>query len=61
MPTLVASLGAAIAYGALGATKFRGFADFALIGGIGMLLCWAASFVLLPVLVLRHARTPKRG
>ncbi|MBA3463263.1 MAG: MMPL family transporter [Deltaproteobacteria bacterium] len=59
-PTLVASLGAAIAYGALGATRFRGFADFALIGGIGMLVCWIATFVLLPVLVLRWAHTPKR-
>jgi hypothetical protein len=60
MPTLVASLGAAIAYGALGATKFRGFADFALIGGLGMLVCWIASFVLLPALVLRFARTTTR-
>ncbi len=59
-PTLVASLGAAIAYGALGATRFRGFADFALIGGVGMLICWAASFVLLPVLILRWAHTPRR-
>ena len=59
-PTLVASLGAAIAYGALGATSFRGFADFALIGGIGMLVCWVATFVLLPVLILRWAHTPRR-
>ncbi len=58
MPTLVASLGAAIAYGSLAATKFRGFADFALIGGIGMLVCWVASFVLLPVIVLRYVRSP---
>jgi predicted RND superfamily exporter protein len=56
VPTLVASLGASIAYGALGATKFRGFADFALIGGLGMLLCWLCSFVLLPVLVMRYGR-----
>ena len=42
LPTLVASLGAAIAYGALAATQFRGFADFALIGGVGMLVCWIA-------------------
>lgn len=55
MPTLVASLGAAIAFGALAATEFRGFADFARIGGAGMLVCWAVSFVLLPVLVLRFA------
>lgn len=59
-PTLVASLGAAIAYGALGATRFRGFADFALIGGIGMLICWVATFVLLPVLILRFSPTPRR-
>ncbi len=55
MPTLVASIGAAIAFGALAATEFRGFADFARIGGAGMLVCWLTSFVLLPVLVLRYA------
>ncbi len=54
-PTLIASLGAAIAYGALAVTHFKGFADFALIGGVGMLVCWLASFVVLPVLVLRFA------
>ena len=52
-PTLVASLGAAIAYGSLAATSFRGFADFALIGAVGMIVCWIATFALLPVLVLR--------
>jgi hypothetical protein len=60
LPTLVASLGAAIAYGALGATKFRGFADFALIGGVGMVVCWIASFVLLPALIVRFAATGMR-
>jgi predicted RND superfamily exporter protein len=60
LPTLVASLGAAIAYGALGATKFRGFAEFALIGGVGMLICWITSFVLLPVFVMKFARELKR-
>ncbi|MBA2544964.1 MAG: MMPL family transporter [Deltaproteobacteria bacterium] len=59
-PTLVASLGAAIAYGALGATEFRGFADFALIGGAGMLVCWIASYVMLPLLLLRFAKTSTR-
>ena len=54
-PTLIASLGAAIAYGSLAVTQFRGFADFAVIGGAGMLVCWVASFVVLPVLVLRLA------
>jgi predicted exporter len=60
-PTLVASLGAAIAYAALGATRFRGFADFAWIGGIGMLACWVCSFVLLPALVLRFASNVTRA
>jgi len=56
-PTMVASLGASIAYGSLAATSFRGFADFAVIGAIGMILCWIASYVLLPPLVLRfHKR-----
>jgi predicted RND superfamily exporter protein len=59
-PTLVASLGAAIAYAALGATHFRGFADFARIGGLGMLVCWACSYTLLPALILTFARTARR-
>ncbi len=59
-PTLVASLGAAIAYAALGATRFRGFADFAWIGGVGMMVCWVASFTLLPALVLRYAQRETR-
>ena len=60
-PTLVASLGASIAYGSLAATSFKGFADFAVIGAIGMALCWTASFVLLPMLILRFARRPRAG
>ena len=59
-PTLVASLGAAIAYAALGATQFRGFADFAWIGGFGMIVCWLCSFSLLPALILRFARARRR-
>jgi len=51
-PTAVASLGAAIAYGSLAATSFKGFADFAVIGAIGMLVCWVASYALLPALML---------
>jgi hypothetical protein len=59
-PTLVASLGAGLAYGALGVTSFRGFADFALIGGVGMLVCWIASFVVLPLMILRWAAARRR-
>ncbi|MBP6633304.1 MAG: MMPL family transporter [Kofleriaceae bacterium] len=55
-PTAVASLGAAIAYGSLAATSFRGFADFAIIGAVGMILCWVSAFTLLPALMLRLGR-----
>ncbi len=58
-PTAIASLGAAIAYGALAATSFRGFADFAVIGALGMLLCWVTTYVLLPALVLRWGRSTR--
>ena len=54
-PTIVASLGASIAYGSLAATSFRGFADFAIIGGVGMILCWIATYTLVPALLLRFA------
>jgi hypothetical protein len=55
-PTAVASLGASIAYGSLAATSFKGFADFAVIGAVGMILCWLASYTLLPALLLRFGR-----
>lgn len=58
-PTLVASAGASIAYGSLAATSFRGFADFAVIGAVGMVLCWLATYGLLPALMLRWGRGPR--
>ena len=58
-PTAVASLGASIAYGSLAATSFKGFADFAVIGAVGMMVCWIASYVLLPALVLRFGRNTR--
>ena len=30
-----------------------------MIGAIGMLLCWIATFLLLPALILRFSRTPR--
>jgi predicted RND superfamily exporter protein len=60
-PTLVASFGAAIAYGSLAATAFRGFSDFAVIGSVGMLVCWAASYTILPALVLRVVPSARMG
>jgi uncharacterized protein len=58
-PTAVASLGASIAYGSLAATSFKGFADFAVIGAIGMMLCWIASYTLLPALMLQFGRSTR--
>ncbi|MDB4961332.1 MAG: putative rane protein [Myxococcales bacterium] len=58
-PTAIASLGAAIAYGSLAATSFKGFADFAIIGAIGMLLIWIATYLLLPALLLRWGRNTR--
>lgn len=58
-PTAVASLGAAIAYGSLAATSFKGFADFAVIGAIGMMVCWVMTYVLLPALIVRFGRNTR--
>lgn len=46
--TLVATLTAAVAYGSLTVTPFRGFRDFGIIGAVGMLLCWISAFTVLP-------------
>jgi predicted RND superfamily exporter protein len=58
-PTAVASLGAAIAYGSLAATSFKGFADFAIIGSIGMIVCWIATYLLLPAVMLKFGRNTR--
>jgi hypothetical protein len=50
--TLTAMAAASIAYGSLLLTSFRGFSQFGLIGGGGMLLVWALSFLLVPPLVI---------
>jgi predicted RND superfamily exporter protein len=49
--TLSASLAAAAAYASLVAMDFRGFRQFGVIGGLGMLLCWTATFLLSPSLI----------
>lgn len=46
--TWLASLAASGAYGALLLTSFRGFSEFGLIGGVGMLSCWVATFLISP-------------
>ena len=48
VPTLTAGAAAGASYGSLGATDFRGFHDFGIIGGVGILLCWVATYWVLP-------------
>jgi uncharacterized protein len=58
-PTLTASCAAAVAYGSLAITDFRGFRDFGLIGGAGMILFWIATYWTLPsVLALLERAAP---
>lgn len=57
--TLAAAGAAMIAYGSLAVTDFRGFKHFGIIGGAGMLLCWIATYVLLPaILVISERYSP---
>jgi predicted RND superfamily exporter protein len=48
--TLTASLAASIAYVSLMSTDYRGFRDFGIICGSGMVLCWLSAYLLLPAL-----------
>ena len=60
--TLAAAAAASIAYGSLSVTDFRGFKHFGLIGGVGMVVCWIATYWLLPaVLVLSERASPMFG
>jgi uncharacterized protein len=54
--TLTASLAAAIAYASLIITDFRGFRDFGIIGGMGMVLCWVGALILLPAIAALSER-----
>jgi hypothetical protein len=49
--TFLASFAAAISYLSLSVTSFRGFSQFGLIGGLGMALCWATAYLLVPPLL----------
>ncbi len=56
LATLTASFAAAIAYGSLVITDFRGFHDFGIIGAVGMVLCWIGAIMLLPAVVVLNER-----
>ncbi|HEY3666760.1 MAG TPA: MMPL family transporter, partial [Polyangiaceae bacterium] len=46
--TWAAAVAATVAYGSLAITDFKGSRHFGIIGGVGMLLCWLATYLLLP-------------
>lgn len=51
-PTLTAAAAAAGSYGSLLITEFKGFREFGIIGGAGMLVCWLATYLTLPALLV---------
>ncbi len=54
--TLSAAGAAMVAYGSLVVTDFRGFKHFGLIGGAGMILCWIATYLFLPSILVVSER-----
>jgi predicted RND superfamily exporter protein len=59
--TLGGSAASAASYASLAATGFRALVEFAIIGGGGMLLCWLATYLVLPpFLVMYDRRRPFR-
>jgi uncharacterized protein len=57
--TLTAALAAGLSYGSLMSTEFRGFKQFGIIGFMGMILCWLASYLVMPaVLTLMENHKP---
>ena len=62
VPTLVAAMAAAAAYLSLLVTDFRGFSEFGAIAGVGMIFCWATTFLVLPALLdVLRLRQPEIG
>jgi uncharacterized protein len=58
--TWLASVAASGAYGALMITSFRGFSEFGLIGAVGMVSCWFATFGFCPATVTVVERIRRR-
>ena len=56
--TVAAALAAGISYASLVITQFRGFRQFGIIGGLGMLFAWGTAFVLMPPLIAALDRSP---
>ena len=49
--TAVAAVCASAAYASLMLTSFRGFYQFGVMGGVGVLLCWLATFTMVPAML----------
>ena len=54
--TLAAAAAAMVAYGSLSITDFKGSRHFGIIGGVGMMLCWLATYLLLPAWLVASER-----
>jgi uncharacterized membrane protein YdfJ with MMPL/SSD domain len=50
--TISAALGAAVSYASLVSTQFRGFRQFGIIGGLGMLFAWIVANATMPPLIV---------
>lgn len=56
VPTLASAATAALAYGSLMITDFRGFKHFGVIGAYGMFLCWLVTYLFTPALLVASER-----
>jgi predicted RND superfamily exporter protein len=56
LATMIASGAAALAYGSLMIADFRGFRDFGIIGGAGMVFCWLSAIIVLPSAAAAYER-----
>ena len=50
--TGIAAICASAAYASLMLTSFRGFYQFGVMGAVGVLLCWIATFTLMPAMIV---------
>ncbi len=50
--TLVAAFAASVAYASLMVTSFRGFYQFGVMGAVGAMFCWFATFTVLPAMLI---------
>ena len=57
--TLVAAISASAAYASLMVTSFRGFYQFGVMGAVGAIACWLATFTVLPAILTRLDITPR--